>query len=153
MTEQEKTLLFHDLCSRLPYNTLCSVEGYDTPYELIGASCFRPLLIPNFELGKYRETITKCVDEIKPYLRPWTSLTEEEECLLADCGFVYDVGDKDIYNYDEGNKRYNCVIQDDLVDLYYLFNSHHIDYNNLIPSGLAIEAPKDMYQLPKFVRE
>ena len=26
-------------------------------------------------------------------------------------------------------------------------NAHHLDYRGLIPMGLAIEAPKDMYKL------
>jgi hypothetical protein len=57
---------------------------------------------------------------VKPYLRPIHKLTKEE---LEELEFLTD---------------------SDYVDY---CNEHHIDYRNLIPKGLALEAPEDMYKI------
>jgi hypothetical protein len=58
------------------------------------------------------------ISMIKPYLRPIHKLTKEE---LEELEFLTD---------------------SDYVDY---CNKHHIDYRNLIPNGLALEAPEGMY--------
>lgn len=67
---------------------------------------------------------------IKPYLRPLSSMTDEEheeyrKHVKEVNGFTYDI---------------NCS---DLVDW---FNRKMFDYRGLIPKGLAIEAPEGMYE-------
>ena len=59
------------------------------------------------------------IETIKPYLRPIYKLTKEE---LEELEFLTD---------------------SDYVDY---CNKHHIDYRNLIPKGLALEAPEGMYK-------
>lgn len=59
------------------------------------------------------------MENIKPYLRPIHKLTKEE---LEELEFLTD---------------------SDYVDY---CNKHHIDYRNLIPKGLALEAPEGMYK-------
>ena len=87
---------------------------------------------------------------IKPYLRPISSMTEEEIEFMGENGFrVY----KKTNCFDN-----NCDVYDDGWDNFYvdkqsfegvieLFNSHHLDYHGLIPMGLALEAPDDMYKV------
>ena len=61
----------------------------------------------------------------KPYLRPMSSMTKEEL--------------EEFHNYTN---------VDPILWLYYSIdwlNAHHFDYRGLIPKGLAIEAPKGMY--------
>jgi len=60
--------------------------------------------------------------ELKPYLRSMSSMTDEEKKEYFDVASVSN----------------HCAAVDWL-------NSHHFDYRGLIPIGLALEAPKDMY--------
>lgn len=61
MTQEEKQLVFKDLCSRLPYGVIVYSSGIPHEQKLIG-------YIPDIE--KY---------SIKPYLRPMSSMTKEEK--------------------------------------------------------------------------
>ena len=70
MTQEEKELLFKDLCARLPYKPKVHIEHdvfYDErePYDT--------------ELN-LSVLYNRCAGmEIKPYLRPMSSMTDEEE--------------------------------------------------------------------------
>ena len=64
MTQEEKELLFKDLCTRLPYGVKVHSDGIPHEQTLIG-------FIPDIE--HYN---------IKPYFRPMSSMTEEE---LTEC--------------------------------------------------------------------
>ena len=111
MTQNEKDLLLKDLCTRLPYgvkveyeNEIFDVEHVCPMYEEV------KLDIP--------ETWTVGVEEIKPYLFPLSSMTEEQRleyyetfCLSGDIS-----GSVDFYN------------------------KYHLDYRGLIPIGLAYDA-------------
>ena len=61
---------------------------------------------------------------VKPYLRPMASMTEEEE----------------IY-YNTVYYTLNFYKKEDWL------NEHHFDYRGLIPMGLALEAPENMYKV------
>ena len=110
MTQEEKDLLFKDLCARLPHKVLVSVRDFDGDDM---TDILRPYTLNIFN---GRE------DKIKPYLRPMSSMTEEEYQE-----FGYDV------------LRYTPREFDWL-------NAHHFDYRNLIEKGLALEAPEGMYK-------
>ena len=113
MTEQNKQLLLKDLCARLPYGVIIYSLGIPHEQELIG-------YIPDIE--NYN---------IKPYLRPMFSMTEEEkEEYRNECNKVLSMPFKINGPY---------PITDWL-------NAHHFDYRGLIPMGLALEAPKGMYK-------
>ncbi len=124
MTTEEKQLLLADLCARLPYGVAVHVEGmsdfdgeiepYDTPLSLG--------LLQNFIGHSFT---------LKPYLRPLSSMTEEELNELEDisCLTLYPNGIQ-IPN----GKDYDWL------------NAHHFDYRGLIPMGLALEAPEDIYK-------
>ena len=64
--------------------------------------------------------------DIIPYLRPMESMTEEEKTYQMK--LIKDI-------------KHGANI-DKLEDFYH---SHHFDYRGLIPMGLALEAPEDMY--------
>lgn len=73
------------------------------------------------------------VDEIKPYLRPMSDMTEEEInefILISDT--VLRLGDK----------RSTCILSLEQMDW---LNGHHFDYRDLIGRKLALKAPKRMY--------
>ena len=119
MTQEEKQLLLIDLCARLPYYVKVKVwlkDGTTEEGPLDLEHNYGDVLQDAFYFGK--------IKDIKPYLRPMSSMTEEEK--------------------DEYNKTYDWDygIQGTPFDW---LNSHHFDYHGLIPKGLALEAPKDMY--------
>lgn len=125
MTPEEKELLFKDLCARLPYHVRVKVwlEDGDTeegPLDL--QHNYGDVLLDAF----YYNKITK----IKPYLRPMSSMTEDEK--------------KEWVSLRTDVEKYYHIGHDAVVDFY---NEHHFDYRGLIPIGLAIEAPEGMYNL------
>jgi len=146
MKQEDKDLLLKDLCARLPYGMIkcqytksgCNPETFeDTVETLDDAIVFIEPDIYNVFL--YGEGTDVDIDDIKPYLRPMSSMTEEERRALLKYGTVgMDENDKvfDIYPY--GMKRNMAVID-------YL-NAHHFDYRGLIEKGLALEAPEGMYK-------
>ncbi len=138
MKKEDKELLLKDLSARLYYKPtvllsgrehciLCGIDG-DEVYLDVDSDPFS-------------------VESIKPYLRPLSSMTEEEK--------------EEYINIKQGECN-GCVLTGKgdpnteflLVDF---FNSHHLDYRksydldrkewlSMIEKGLAIEAPAGMYE-------
>lgn len=138
MTSEEKQLLFKDLCARLPY-------GVKFPYHKEEDSnhrecdCVATLYSINEDSVEFDysdnglEREWSCtLSEAKPYLRPISSMTEEEKELYK--GFAVAFGDS------RGIMLPNYAAMDWL-------NKHHFDYRGLIPMGLALEAPDGMYKI------
>ena len=119
MTQEEKELLLRDLCARLPYGVIIKHKDEH------GRSIDARLVGYNGDWFNYYID-DLCfhlkIHEFKPYLRPIHKLTKEE---LEELEFLTD---------------------SDYVDY---CNKHHIDYRNLIPKGLALEAPEGMYNIKK----
>jgi len=115
MTQEEKQLLLKDLCGRLLYGIFVKDEFYDK----------------NIYTIDYHPHIKTC----KPYLRPMSSMTEEEKSTyLSYC------------ECDDGDYTGETIYFDTIESFDYL-NQIYIDYRNLIPKGLALEAPENMYVL------
>jgi len=146
MTQEEKELLIKDLCGRLSCGVKCKIEKdwfYDEiePYD----SIFNLIILER--LLSQRDT-DYCV---KPYLRPMSSMTEEEfESLKQYSGLIYD--QLELAEFQNGT--YKCLefylseIPSYIVILVFdWLNAHHFDYRGLIPMGLALEAPEDMYNI------
>ena len=125
MTQEDKQLLLTDLCARLPYG----VKIRMIHHEIKGAD-------PEYVDDVFSTTHYNMIDydddnyEFLPYLRPMSSMTEEERK-------EYDTLIKNMYY------GYNGF--HDAITVDYL-NSIHVDYRGLIEKGLAIEAPEDMYK-------
>lgn len=91
------------------------------------------------------------VTHFKLYLRPMSSITEEEFAKLKGySGLVYD--QLDLASFQNGT--YKCLdfylseVPADVVTLVFdWLNAHHFDYRGLIEKGLALEAPKGMYKI------
>ena len=120
MTQEEKQLLLKDLCGRLPYGV-----KYESEF---GPRILNDLFIyangpvyTDHSVGNYNEVYGVELENIKPYLRPMSSMTEEEEEENMD----------------------TFLVMWDAVDW---LNAHHFDYRNLIGKGLALEASADMYK-------
>lgn len=138
MTPEEKQLLLKDLCARLPYKVKVHIEHdvfYDErdPYDTI------------LDINVLHNACKGM--EIKPYLRPMSSMTDEEFLNLYDmCSDkVLQFNDHIHYYNDFKIRKYIPKFIYNSNQLDYLI-SHHLDYRGLIEKGLALEAPKDMYK-------
>ena len=130
MTQEEKQLLLKDLCARLPYGGM-----YETPY---GPRVLNDIFIysngpvyTDHGVGNYNEVFGVELENIKPYLRPLSSMTEEEENELVKAAVVGGYNDDSVLN--------SYIVTDWL-------NAHHFDYRGLIEKVLALEAPEGMYK-------
>ena len=120
MTQEEKQLLLKDLCARFPYHVICQLSKD-------GVEITEPLQIGGlgqFMFGRIN---------VKPYLRPMSSMTEEEKSLFLDL--------RNALTYQENGE----YVLDDFIELQDFLNRKHLDYRELIPMGLALEAPDGMY--------
>ena len=153
MTQEDKELLIKDLCARLPYGVKFCFANSNT-YTIKGID-----LIVTDE-GNWEYAVTaKGIDPIeikyvKPYLRPMSSMTEEEAKEMFGVLYPYRnvtveiEQDKVRYGYIENDNFCHEVFHfNDIYSLEQLdwLNSHHFDYRGLIEKGLALEAPEDMY--------
>ena len=125
MTKEDKELLFKDLCARLPYGV--KVQVY---YEDIGGSGYfdeTVWLIDNDEPFHIND---RWIENIKPYLRPMSSMTEEDKKELGN--FVA----AGMFASQNKDHLFQLTRETLLGDF---FNKRHIDYRGLIEKGLAIE--------------
>ena len=126
MTQEEKDLLLKDICSRLPYGVMCRYQHiqYIENGKLIDINMFGIVNIDGH---------IKDVCDIKPYLFPLSSMTEEQKEEY--CGLQQKV----IYNS-------KGPVNSDVMEYINWCYKNHIDINNLIPMGLAIDATdKNIY--------
>lgn len=130
MTQNEKDIFLKDLCARLPYGVnmatsygtglLTSIRINDS-VEKLGIN-IDPTLIRMFS-----------VDDVKPYLFPLSSMTEEQK---EELNVIFDLDvevaithiKNDTPNYFTGINRLNWFIK------------NHFDIYGLIPMGLANDA-------------
>ena len=129
MTQEEKELLLKDLSARLPYGVKIELTWWVMGEGTCINTTLEPDHIEQLLNDEYGDT------EIKPYLRPLSSMTEEE----------FDDMFNKLYSAQEEFFR-NCsntdtigkIIANDSVRYDYL-NKKMFDYRGLIPKGLAIE--------------
>lgn len=121
MTQEDRKLLLKDLCARLPYG-VCVHIRYKT-----GEPCYGKLTLRDIQW-----LIDSKIENIKPYLRPMSSMTKEEDKEFWEI----------IDNYGSDTNAFDGFELGDDVDW---LNTHHFDYRGLIEKGLALEAPEGMY--------
>ena len=129
MEENLKQLLLKDLCARLPYGV-----KVETPYntaKVIGIVNRQGVKkdIDYIDIVTDRQTYP--IRYIQSYLRPMSSMTEEERKEYQKI--------KDNISYVNGWLNYHIV--DDWL------NKNMFDYRNLIEKGLALKAKEGMYNL------
>lgn len=128
MTQEDKELLLKDLCARLFYGVKIKLIRWDIDEGMYINTTLEPDDIErllNDEDGDI---------EIKPYLFPLSSMTEEQEReynTLRD--FVYS------HHYEYEDIVEDMGLYDNWRSIDYL-NANHFDYRRLIEKGLAIDA-------------
>ena len=134
MTQEDKELLFKDLCARLPYDV--KVQYYDNETKKLEAGTIVSCTIPIDETNqKYPTFITRrdlfiiqgnTIEDIKPYLFPLSSMTEEQK--------------KELRTFDSLDAESAMSLGEWAIQLVDFYNKYHLDYRGLIPKGLAIDA-------------
>ena len=136
MNKQDKELLLKDLCARLPYGVKMNVIRSNVTEVAININPFNEEIWLN-DAGAYVD-----IDEIKPYLRPMSSMTGEEMFEIEM------MNNHSIQHIDTVGVRFKAFYDtayNEMYDLFDWLNKHHFDYRGLIQMGLAIEAPEGMY--------
>lgn len=160
MTKEEKDLLLKELCARLPYevkgrvyaettNGEYDINGdmifFDSPFDVtldgINTSTEEIHVVAignedtvNFIEDQQIDGKPYTIDEFKPYLRPMSSMTEEEHGQYMQ--FI-----EWSYNDYDGTTT-TCIIKDRVHEYLDFIYSHNLDDNNLIEKGLALEEPE-----------
>jgi hypothetical protein len=122
MTQEDKELLLKDLCGRLPYKVYAQIPdeygGYTSTIESIDIDGF----VKDLE-GTQIE-----IENIKPYLLPLSSMTEEQRNFL----------------HKNPNGVYIQIFDDTVIsasnDGFDWLNENYFDYRGFIPMGLALDA-------------
>lgn len=142
MTQEEKDLLLKDLCSRIPYGVKFVIDnGQNNVRTLTGIDEAIPY--EDWQMCVFARGISAIpIEDIKPYLFPLSSMTEEQkkefikvagyEIRIEDCG-----RHKETYYYDCVGHENELYPNSDAIDW---FNKNYFDYRGLIPMGLAIDA-------------
>ena len=154
MTQEDKDLLFKDLCARLPYGVkLQKFNEPDSAFELYsfnkesGEIMFYKYRGKALEIADVGRLYRRDVLLYKPFLRSMSSMTEEEKeefhkLKQFSVTVIMPNGVSQI------EPTYIVDLEDDgdgLNHLYDWLNAHHFDYRGLIEKGLALEAPEGMY--------
>ena len=141
MTQEEKQLLIKDLSARLLYGVICACgfhNGHVQQKKLLKIMSYttHPYCV-ELDNGEYMPS-AYMLDDIKPYLRPMSSMTEEE-CMelskMIPC-------ETDAWKY----IKTPVPLYIANVEQFDFFNSHHLDWRGLINKGLALKASEDMYK-------
>lgn len=128
MTQEEKDLLFIELSAKLHYGVKVQTSLFENPTSIKGIAedeCWIYSDEDNYEWIN--------IEEVKPYLRPMESMTDEEQRTLNSMCYGVEMVSR-LSGLKMFNKAFNWL------------NENHFDYRGLILMGLAIEAPEDMYK-------
>ena len=160
MTQEDKELLLKDLCMRLPYgvNAICDVSSFELFDELRennGRKCF-------IDINSIHGDKVEFWDEegyldwwmplcyIRPYLRPMSSMTEEELKELnekyGNIAYFFIQEPPYYHGLQAQHSDIGSVEISEFSTIYDWLNAHHFDYRGLIEKGLALEVPEGMYK-------
>ena len=117
MKQEDKELLLRDLCARVPYGV--KVQYMNNIFVIDYVSSYEEVKLDT------SDNWTVGVSEVKPYLFPLSSMTEEQTKELIN---LINTGQNDNNEF----MRSLCRIE--------FYHKHHFDYRGLIEKGLAIDA-------------
>jgi len=156
MTQEDKELLLIDLCARSPYNVKCKVHLDTKGYCLRDEDKYCDDILESVNYKKQTCTFNKsigynfghfAVEDVRPYLRPMSSMTEDEKIQYRE------LCDEDIRQL-----TYVQTVHPGLKDKTSChrsidwLNKKMFDYRKddegktMIEKGLAIEAPEGIYK-------
>lgn len=130
MKAEERNLLLKDLCARLPYQPKVKVDDDEEPYTLLAINANKKICVIGEQFDDVYATSRAEIERIKPFLRPMSSMTEDERkeyellanrCIVTSIGFIH-------------------LEAAALIDF---LNENHFDYLGSIGKGLAIEVTEE----------
>ena len=141
MTQEDKELLLKDLCARLPYEVKIELTWW-----VMGEGTYINVALKPDHIEQLLNDEDGDI-EIKPYLFPMSSMTEEEFTNLKEySGLKYD--QLDLASFQNGT--YKCldfylseVPSGAVIRVFDWLNRYHFDYRDLIPMDLAIAVTKE----------
>ena len=149
MTLEERETLVKDLCARVPYGVKVEAFHYTEAQTLRCVDYKRANCILDGD-DAFVHIIANGKIYIKPYLRKPSSMTKEEFKRVNE---IINAVDHDGYFYVQDPSYYiglqlqtsdiGCVTAPGLTAAFDYLYSIHIDVNNLIEKGLAIEVTED----------
>lgn len=143
MTQEEKDLLLRDLCARLPYNVWVR---YKTKYDDVE----RATILNGNYVREIMEGTSYWID-FKPYLRPMSSMTEDEARDIAILHgnepvdilsikvtdeYIDITLDDGVYSTITSTIRYDEIISS--LECFDYLNKKMFDFRGFIPKDLAI---------------
>ena len=138
MTQEEKDLLINDLCARLPFGIKVL---YDT--QIFEVQYIEPMYEEIKLLDNERYTLS--IDEVKPYLFPLSSMTEEQFVeLKVFADLIYESDTLELVEWNDNYKTLEFWLEEVpsycVIKVFDWLNKNHFDYRCLIEEGLAIDA-------------
>ena len=136
MTQEEKSLLFKDLCARLPYRAMVKCT---TDYRHEFDEELSEIHIMNF----YQF-------EIKPYLRPMSSMTDAEKKAFP-FPYYFDWIDSNFSLLCSNDKVCASIGFDEMYEIIDWLNKKMFAYRtiggkDMFELGIALKAPEGMYK-------
>lgn len=141
MEKTDRELLIKEISTRLPYGVKARAYGWnedkgevEVPLKIYSINTDGYVRFEDNDYDVDYLYVTDCL----LYLRPMSSMTEEEKVELIKYAII---GDGHI----AGVEFVDWVQRKDVPEYLDWLNAHHFDYRGLIENGLAIKAPDDMY--------
>lgn len=138
MTQEDKELLLKDLCARTPYgvkvqymNNIFVIDYVSPMYGEVKLDTS-----DNWTVG---------VSEVKPYLFPLSSMTEEQLHELKEItDLKYNYNNLELIEWTETHKTLEFWLEEapqyKVIEVFDWLNKNHFDYRCLIERELAIDA-------------
>ena len=138
MIQEEKDLLLKDLCARVPYGVKVISKipiNQNESKEIVGQVTSVHYNVGIVQVGGFDVIVDyNPYFEIKPYLFPLSSMTEEQKQEYT--YIVNYISSDDTENWKEGE----FIYVEQFTQLMHFYHTNHLDYMGLIPMGLANDA-------------
>jgi len=168
MTQEEKQLLIKDISARLPYRvriaykenehdihhwTLCTLHAPHiskdgTIIDIGSDGWIEYVEYPGAGMSTGSRPLH--LEKMLPYLRPMSSMTEEELKELNDkygiIAYFFIQEPPYYYGLQAQHSDIGSIEISEFSKIYDWLNAHQFDYCGLIEKGLALEAPEGMYK-------
>ena len=144
MTQEEKQLLLVDLCARSPYGVCVNLPNHHLvshKYVIYDINIRNGWTIGILDCAGRIQIYSAKVEDIKPYLRPMSSMTDGELIEFLEIR-GRNLNSEELRTFRKGETAIVSTLPSYSRHIDWL-NEHHFDYRGLIDKGLAIEVNKE----------
>ena len=146
MKQEDKDLLLKDLCARLPYGVYVNLPNHHLvshKYAIYDINIRNEQTIGILDCAGRIQIYSAKVEDIKPYLRPMSSMTEEEK---EEFDSLWNEGFGEALNAQLNGQNDLSVKTLEITASYKSIQwllKKHFDFMGLIPKGLAIAVTEE----------